>query len=256
MVEQDRGVNEILLYPYRVFIAIWVVASSILYCLTVICLAPIADVTAKRVGRMWMTHLLFFSRVIIRTLGGEKLDPNGHYVFVANHQSYFDIPALSAGLPFFLSFIAKKGLFQIPIFGWGMAAIGHIWINRDNARDARKSITRAVNKLGRENISLVLFPEGTRSRTGDMGEFKRASFTLAIEAGVSVVPVSIVGTRRIMARRSLRLRPGTVWLVVGDPIPVSVVSGMDKRELSALVRKEMVAGIEEGKAEARMGEPG
>jgi 1-acyl-sn-glycerol-3-phosphate acyltransferase len=250
MAEQDRGVAGIFLLPYRIFIALWVVASSIVYCLTVICLSPIAAVTAKRVGRLWMTHLLFFSGVTVRTIGMEKLDRVGHYVFVVNHQSYFDIPVLSAGLPFFLSFIAKKGLFLIPIFGWGMAAIGHIWINRDNARAARKSITRAVSKLNKENISLVLFPEGTRSQNGDMGPFKRASFTLAIEAGVPVVPVSIVGIRSIMSKRSLSLRPGTVQLVVGDPIPVSVVAGLDKKSLSALVREKMIAGIAEGKAEA------
>jgi 1-acyl-sn-glycerol-3-phosphate acyltransferase len=251
MAEQDCGVAGIFLLPYRIFIALWVVASSIVYCLTVICLSPIAAVTAKRVGRLWMTHLLFFSGVTVRTIGMEKLDRVGHYVFVVNHQSYFDIPVLSAGLPFFLSFIAKKGLFLIPIFGWGMAAIGHIWINRDNARAARKSITRAVSKLNKENISLVLFPEGTRSQNGDMGPFKRASFTLAIEAGVPVVPVSIVGIRSIMAKRSLGLRPGTVQLVVGDPIPASVVAGLDKNALSAMVREKMITGIEEGKAEVR-----
>jgi 1-acyl-sn-glycerol-3-phosphate acyltransferase len=248
MAEQDRGVAGIFYLPYRVFVAVWLVISSIVYCLTVICLAPIAPVTAKRVGRLWMSHLLFFSGVTVKTIGGEKLDRAGRYVVIANHQSYFDIPVLSVGLPFFLSFIAKKGLFLIPIFGWGMAAIGHIWINRDNARAARKSITRAIAKLNKEAISLVLFPEGTRSLDGELGPFKRASFTLAIESGVSVVPVAIVGIRSILAKRSLRLKPGAVHLVVGDPIPAPVVVGLDKKALSELIREKMIAQIEEGKA--------
>jgi 1-acyl-sn-glycerol-3-phosphate acyltransferase len=89
----------------------------------------------------------------------------------------------------------------------------------------------------------VLFPEGTRSETDMPGVFKRASFTLALDARVSVVPVSIVGVRSIMAKRSLRLRPGTVVIKVGDPIPRSVIEGLDKNAISALVREKMVQGI-------------
>jgi 1-acyl-sn-glycerol-3-phosphate acyltransferase len=199
---------------------------------------------ARRVARLWMIHLLFFSRVRIKTIGKEKLDKNSHYVFVANHQSYYDIPALSAGLPFLLSFIAKKELFRIPLFGWAMSAAGHVWISRDNARAARKSISRAVDRINKGSISLVLFPEGTRSCTDVMGTFKRASFTLAIEAGVPVVPVSIVGARSIMAKRSLSLVPGTVFVVVGDPIPAATVALLDKKELSALMEEKLNAGVE------------
>jgi 1-acyl-sn-glycerol-3-phosphate acyltransferase len=214
--------------------------------MTVIVLAPIFGITAKRVGRLWMKHLLFFSGVRVQTIGAEKLVSADHYVFFANHSSYYDIPVLCAGLPFFLSFIAKKQLFQIPIFGWAMAAVGHIWIDRRNARKAGKSILRAVSKLDKGKISLVLFPEGTRSLSGALGVFKRASFTLALKAKVAVVPVSIVGARDIMAKRSLRLNPGTVRLIVGDPIPYEAIMGLDKNGVSALVREKMLAGIAEG----------
>jgi 1-acyl-sn-glycerol-3-phosphate acyltransferase len=248
MVEQKRGIRGAPAFFYRLFIAFWVVASSLVYCMTVICLAPVAGKTAKKVGRLWMIHLLFFSGVKVKTTGAEKLDKNGHYVFIVNHQSYYDIPVLSAGLPFFLSFIAKKELFMIPIFGWAMAAAGHIWIDRKNARKARKSITRAISKLGKENISLVLFPEGTRSLSDEVGVFKRASFTLAIESGVSVVPISIIGNRNILPKRSLSLRPGTVRVIVGDPIPQTAIAELDKNALSALVREKMIEGIDAGHA--------
>jgi 1-acyl-sn-glycerol-3-phosphate acyltransferase len=178
----------------------------------------------------------------VTTTGGEKLDRKARYVFIANHQSYFDIPVLYAGLPFSLSFIAKKELFFIPFFGWGIAAIGHIWIDRDNARAARKSITRAISKLNRQCISLVLFPEGTRSITGEVGEFKRGSFTLALEAGVPVVPVSILGTRDVLPKKSRRFSPGTTTLVIGDPIVPAELSKLDKTKLSELVRERIVAG--------------
>jgi 1-acyl-sn-glycerol-3-phosphate acyltransferase len=247
VVEQKRGIARRLtgawLFPYRCFVAVWLVVSAIGYSSTVIVLAPFFGVTAKRVGRLWMKHLLFFSGVRVKTIGAEKLAIADHYVFIANHQSYFDIPVLCSGLPFFLSFIAKKQLFQIPIFGWSMAAVGHIWIDRDNPRKARKSISRAVSKLDRDKISLVLFPEGTRSESDVPGVFKRASFTLALDAHAFVVPISIVGVRSIMAKRSLRLRPGTVVVMVGDPIPYSTIAGLDKNTISSLVREKMVEGI-------------
>jgi 1-acyl-sn-glycerol-3-phosphate acyltransferase len=248
VAEQKRGIRGAPAFFYRLFIAFWVVASSLVYCIAVMVIAPVATKTAKQIARLWMIHLLFFSRVKVKTTGIEKLDKKGHYVFIVNHQSYFDIPVLSAGLPFFLSFIAKKELFMIPIFGWAMAAAGHIWIDRENARKARKSITRAISKLGREHISLVLFPEGTRSQSDTMGVFKRASFTLAIESGVSVVPVSIIGNRNILAKRSLNLQPGTVRVIIGDPISQTVIAGLDKNALSALVREKMIEGIGAGLA--------
>ncbi len=251
MVEQERGISikDILLFPYRFFVATWMIFSAITYSSLVIVLMPISKKASKQAGRLWMKHLLFFSRVSVRTFGSEKLAKDKHYIFIANHQSYYDIPVLFAGLPFFLGFIAKKQLFQIPIFGWAMAAVGHIWIDRDNARKARQSISRAVAKLNKENISLVLFPEGTRSSGEGLGAFKRGSFTLAIEAGVAVVPVSIVGAETILAKRSLRLMAGKVHIIIGDPIPHSVIEGLDKNQISALVREKMVDGISMGKNE-------
>jgi 1-acyl-sn-glycerol-3-phosphate acyltransferase len=247
VAKQKRGMTSKMtrvgLFSYRCFVAVWVVVSAVGYSTTVIILAPFFGITAKRVGRLWMKHLLFFSRVTVKTVGAEKLSKADHYVFVSNHQSYFDIPVLCSGLPFFLSFIAKKQLFRIPIFGWSMAAVGHIWIDRDNPRKARKSITRAVSKLDKERISLVLFPEGTRSATDEPGAFKRASFTLALDARVSVVPISIVGVRSVMAKQSLRITPGRVVIMVGDPIPHSTIAGLDKNAISALVREKMVQGI-------------
>ena len=244
------GMAGVWLFSFRCFIAVWVVASAVSYCTTVIILAPFFGTTAKKVGRLWMKHLLFFSGVKVITIGAEKLALAEHYIFIANHQSYFDIPVLYSGLPFFLSFIAKKQLFQIPVFGWAMAAVGHIWIDRSNARKAGRSISRAVSKLDKSDISLVLFPEGTRSDSDVPGVFKRASFTLALRGGVSIVPVSIVGTREIMAKRSLHLKPGTVRLMVGDPIPFRTISGLDKNAVSAMVREKMIEGIIAGNIDA------
>lgn len=242
MAEQDRGIKGILNVLHNVYTAVWAAASTVVYGTAVLCISPFNNRLARYIAHLWCIHLLFMCGIRVTTTGGEKLDAKTLYVFIANHQSYFDIPVLYAGLPFALSFIAKKELFFIPFFGWGIAAIGHIWIDRENARAARKSITRAIEKLKCQGISLVLFPEGTRSITGEVGEFKRGSFTLALEAGVPVVPVSILGTRDVLPKRSRRFVPGTATLVIGDPIMPPELSKLDKTKLSELVRERIVAG--------------
>lgn len=242
MAEQDRGIKGLLNILHNVFIALWAVASTVVYGTVTLCISPFNNRLARYIAHLWCIHLLFMCGVRVTTAGVEKLDSKERYVFISNHQSFFDIPVLYAGLPFSLSFIAKKELFFIPFFGWGIAAIGHIWIDRENARAARKSITRAISKLKRQCISLVLFPEGTRSITGQVGEFKRGSFTLALEAGVSVVPVSICGTRDVLPKKSTRFRPGTATLVIGDPILPADLSTLDKTKLSELVREKIITG--------------
>jgi 1-acyl-sn-glycerol-3-phosphate acyltransferase len=227
---------------HNVLVFTWAALATMLYGTTVLCIAPFSNRLARRIAHLWCMHLLFLSGVRVSTEGEEKLRGIDRCVFIANHQSYFDIPVLYAGLPFSLSFIAKKELFFIPFFGWGIAAIGHIWIDRDNARAARKSITRAIDKLKRQDISLVLFPEGTRSITGEVGEFRRGSFTLAFEAGVPVVPVSIRGTREILPKHQGMFMPGPATVVIGDPVWPQELSGLDKTRLSEIMKDRIVNG--------------
>ena len=227
---------------HNVLIFIWAFLSTVSYGTVTILVSIFNTRCARYVAHLWCIHLLLLCGIRVRTIGAGKLFRKERYVFVANHQSFFDIPALYAGLPFSLSFIAKKELFFIPFFGWGIAAIGHIWIDREHARLARKSITRAIEKLRRRRISLVLFPEGTRSITGQVGEFRRGSFTLAFEAGVPVVPVSIVGTRNILPKKTLFFRPGETTLVIGDPVYPAELAGLDKQKLSEIIRTRIIAG--------------
>jgi 1-acyl-sn-glycerol-3-phosphate acyltransferase len=225
---------------------IWAFLSTVVYGTVTILVSIFNTGFARRIAHLWCIHVLFFCGVRVRTIGAEKLSKQERYVFIANHSSFFDIPTLYAGLPFSLSFIAKKELFFIPFFGWGIAAIGHIWIDRENARQARKSITRAIGKLKRRSISLVLFPEGTRSITGEVAEFRRGSFTLAIEAGIPVVPVTVCGTRNVLPKKSLFFKPGLVTLVIGDPVYPAELAGIDKQKLSEIMRKRIIAGQELG----------
>jgi 1-acyl-sn-glycerol-3-phosphate acyltransferase len=231
---------------HNVLAFFWILVSTVAYGTAIILVSIFNTGLARYIAHLWCIHLLFVCGVRVRAIGAEKLSRQERYVFIANHSSFFDIPTLYAGLPFSLSFIAKKELFFIPFFGWGIAAIGHIWIDRENARQARKSITRAIGKLKRRSISLVLFPEGTRSITGEVAEFRRGSFTLAIEAGVPVVPVTVRGTRDLLPKKSLFFKPGLATLVIGDPVYPQELAGIDKQKLSEIMRKRIIAGQEPG----------
>ena len=244
MAQQIRRINTAGIFLRNVFVSMWVIASTFAFGLGSIVMCPFSIGAARGCARLWSLQLLFICGVKVKVEGLEKINKDGRYVFVANHQSYFDIPVMYAGLFAGLSFIAKKELFLIPFFGWGMAAVGHIWIDRKNARKARKSMTRAVSMLKRNKISLVLFPEGTRSSNGKVGEFKRGSFVLALEAGVPVVPVAICGTREVQSKSTLKIVPGVVKLIIGDPLPIVSGAGLDKVHLSGMVRETIVKAME------------
>ncbi|HON10432.1 MAG TPA: lysophospholipid acyltransferase family protein [Chitinispirillaceae bacterium] len=221
MAGKNSGLKEKLdTLRVPVFI-LWIVFSTVLYGVICIMSRPFSIKAARFVARLWNLHLLAIGGVRVKVSGAEKLDRSKRYVFISNHQSALDIPVIFAGLTHPISFIAKKELFMIPFFGWGIAALGHIWIDRSNARKAKASIDRAVRHLQKGNISLILFPEGTRSEDGKVGEFKQASFTLAIQAGVQVVPVAIRNACSLLPKKSAKIRTGTVYLDILQPLDVT-----------------------------------
>lgn len=220
---------------HSILIFIWTVATAIIYGMICLLVSLFSSGLARKIGRIWNIHLLAIAGIKVRVRGAEKLDPNKRYVFFANHQSALDIPVMYAGMNNAISFIAKKELFFIPVFGWGMAAIGHIWIDRSNARKARSSIIRAIKHLHKASVSLVLFPEGTRSVDGTIGDFKTASFTLALQAGVQAVPVVLHDTRLCLPKSAMMVRPGTVHVDIGDPIDIDGAT-MSKNDLCMKIK--------------------
>jgi 1-acyl-sn-glycerol-3-phosphate acyltransferase len=215
---------------------IWFLISGIVYSTVCIVGGMVSRRFAQYIARAWCRHLLHIIGVRMKVTGAEKLSLENRYVFFANHQSALDIPLLYSGLSHPLCFIAKKELFLIPFFGWGIAVVGHVRIDRSSARSARESLARGVEHLKKHRLSLVLFPEGTRSADGMLGEFKKGSFTVALDAGVPVVPVAIRKANERLRKKSLIVRPGLVFLDICDPIDPA---GMEKSELAAKVRGEI-----------------
>jgi 1-acyl-sn-glycerol-3-phosphate acyltransferase len=194
-------------------------------------------------GRTWARWILATCRIRVDVEGLENIAPGRSYVVMSNHQSAVDIAALAASLPLSWRFVAKRELTRIPFFGWGLLAAGHIVIDRRNNERSVRSLKRAAEKV-RAGASVILFPEGTRSRTGELGRFKSGGFHLAIEAGVPILPVAISGTRRITPPKSLRVESGHVLVRYGKPIPTDTLTIDAREQLKEEVRRAIVAGLE------------
>ena len=161
----------------------------------------------------------------------EGLEPGGKYVFMANHQSLFDIPVLIATLPGQVRFMAKASLFKIPFFGWGLKAGGFIPIDRRDRSRAKEAFAAAVARL-EAGCSVLVFPEETRSKDGRLLPFQRGGFLLALKSGLPIVPIGIRGTREVQSAESFVIRPGRVEVRYGPPVPVA---GVELRGKNALV---------------------
>ena len=186
-------------------------------------------------ARTWSRLILGTTGVHVDVAGLERLVPGRTYLFVANHQSIYDIPILFWSLPFQLRIIAKESLGRFPFLGWHLRRTGHMLVDR--RRPDRAAVFSWAAGLSSKGLSLIVFPEGTRSRSGCVGRFKGGSFYLALDAGVPVVPLSLVGSRHIMLKGRLATYPGRVRLIVHDPIDTGELSGADPKAFAERVRQ-------------------
>jgi len=197
--------------------------------------------SARRMTAIWARLVLRSLGVDVTVCGAERC-PAGAAVYAANHTSALDIPILFAYLPVDFRVIHKRSLYLVPVLGQYLYVSGHIGIHRGSAFRARKGLELAAARV-RAGTSVVVFPEGTRSPEGAVGDFKRSSFLPALEAGVPVVPISLVGVKDV-ARGGLRVHAGRVQLLVHAAIPTA---GRDVEEAGALaeeVRRVVRTGCE------------
>jgi 1-acyl-sn-glycerol-3-phosphate acyltransferase len=190
-------------------------------------------------ARFWARTVLAICRVHVRAKGAENLDPRQSHVYVSNHASMFDIPAILAAVPDQIRIVYKKELEVIPFFGWGLKWGHYIGINRGRGSDAMRSIEEAIEKI-RSGQSLLLYAEGTRTTDGKLQPFKRGAFNIAVRAGVPVVPLTVNGSYRILPKRSIIIQPGSVEIVLGKPIPVP---DMPARDAERLLMEQVHAAI-------------
>lgn len=170
-------------------------------------------------SKIWSFGVLKLSGIKITVTGKENIPKNGAYVFVSNHISLYDIPLLHYTAPARIAIVFKKELAKIPFFGWHMLIGPYVVIDRQNAEKAMKSIERARQLMEKRKLSIVIFAEGTRSKTGEVQPFKRGAFYLASRVPFPVVPVSISGTDKILPKGKLKINPGEVKIHFDKPIP-------------------------------------
>ncbi len=189
-----------------------------------------------RAAKRWARNALWAAGVPYRVVGLEAVAVDRPFVIASNHQSWFDIFLLAAALPGSLRFVAKKELARVPLLGRAMRHAGHIFIDRQNRQAAFGAYDEAAAAI-REGISAVVFPEGTRSRTGELLPFKKGPFVLAIAAGVPLVPAYCAGTFTLLPKGSWRIRSHPVALLFGRPISTEGLRYEDRERLMEETRR-------------------
>jgi len=195
-----------------------------------------------KVSKWFSGGILKISGIKLNITGLENFSPEKTYVFVPNHSSQFDISSLQYCIPNRMSMIFKKELAHIPIFGWQLYLGPYIMIDRKNYTKAMQSIEEAKERMEKQNISVVVFAEGTRSKTGEIQQFKRGAFRLATKVGYPIIPVSISGSNKIMPKGTFKITPGTIDIHFDKPILTDGInSRQDEIDLMNRVREIIIS---------------
>ncbi|TVP75865.1 MAG: 1-acyl-sn-glycerol-3-phosphate acyltransferase [Gemmatimonadales bacterium] len=219
--------------PVTFVLASWVLVAAFLR-------LPWAGRHCQPAGRAWARILLRAASVRVRFEGLEAVDWDQPHIVVANHQSWFDVFALAGHLPARYRFAAKEELGRIPIFGPAWKACGHISVARGNLSRAVDSLNQAGKRVRRDRLTVVMFPEGTRSSDGRLQAFRKGAFVLGIQTGVEIVPVGISGSRRIMPKGTFRIRPGEIVVRIGEPIPTAGREMKERNQLRDEARRRVL----------------
>ncbi len=227
----------------RLFL-LFFIPFTFLCCMTAVC-GTFFDTTgafAHKCAQFWSRWGLRWAGIRLEVDGLEKVPGDGPLIFMGNHQGNFDILALSLAIPRRFSWVAKKELFQIPVFGGAMRRAGYIPLDRSDGRRALKSMNDAAARI-RSGSSVMVFPEGTRSKDGNLLPFKRGGFLLAAKAQVPIVPFTINGSTKINPCTAIALYPGTLRVSFGEPVTVNA-QDKDQSQLMEQVRSAIAAGLE------------
>ncbi len=199
-----------------------------------------------RFARGWARSILFVARISVLVMRRERLRPDRSCVVVSNHESFCDILVLLASLPMQVRFMAKRTIFRVPILGWSIAAAGFIPVDRANRTRSAATVDAALSRLQRGR-SVVVFPEETRTRTGEMLPFKKGAALLALRSSLPLLPLGLAGTRRILPPGSLAMSSGRVVLAVGEPIEVKGRPATERSQLTEECRRAILKLREEAK---------
>jgi 1-acyl-sn-glycerol-3-phosphate acyltransferase len=234
---------------------LWGAIATLLIVLYTLILGPLSIVMALLarkgwpmdvLGRIWCRWIVKTCGIDIEVRGLEHLDRSRCYVLISNHLSNFDIWCTVAALPVNIRFVAKKELLRIPVFGQALQLSDHIVIDRGRPEEAVAIINRRASGTFGEGFCILFYGEGTRSRDGKVGPFKKGGVVLAIKADLPIVPVAVSGTRKFMPKGAVFVRPGgKVRIVLDRPIETTGIAIEDRDALNERVRAVIVRNYDE-----------
>jgi 1-acyl-sn-glycerol-3-phosphate acyltransferase len=199
------------------------------------------------IARSWGRVVLWLSGVSVEVQGRENLMLDRPQIVASNHQSWFDVFTIAANLPKKFRFVAKEELGRIPVFGQAWNTAGHISVNRSDRVQAIRTLEHYGDLIRKDNSTIVIFPEGTRSRDGHLLPFKKGAFMLALHTHVDIVPTAVTGSRFVLKKGDWRIRKGRIILRFGQPIPTVGYTESNREELIGLVRSQIEKMVEEAK---------
>jgi 1-acyl-sn-glycerol-3-phosphate acyltransferase len=220
-----------------------IIAYTVFWGVPAMLVAPFSGEAIVWIGRTWLGWIFHACGIRVEAEGLAHIDRTQSYVFMSNHQSVLDIGALVLTLPVSWRFVAKRELTWIPFFGWALGLSDQIVIDRGNRAKAVRSLARAAERV-RRGVNVIIFPEGTRSPTGAMREFKSGGFHLAIQAQVPILPTTVSGSHELIPKRSLKVQSGTIKVVYGTPIPTRGMRPEQRDVLKTLVREAITRGYD------------
>lgn len=238
-------------YKWLVFIPFFILNTAVCGGLAVILLFILPPkIVSALCGGNWGRLNAWATPVWIRVSGRENMDPGQSYVIVANHQSHYDIFLLYGWLGADFKWVMKQELRKAPILGIACDRLGHIFVDRSNREAAIASLEKAKSRI-RNGTSVFFFPEGTRSRNGGLLPFKKGAFRMALDLGLPILPISLVGTRDIMPPDSLNIFPGTSRMIIHPPVATTGYRDNDIEELSRITRQVIASGLEVSESRSR-----
>ena len=199
-----------------------------------------------RFARGWARTLLALAGVRVRVKNRVRLARDRSFVVVANHESFCDVLVLLAHLPMQVRFLAKRSVFRVPILGWSIAAAGFIPVDREERSRSAAAVEAALRRL-KGGRSVVVFPEETRTRSGELLRFKKGAAHLALKSELPILPLGLAGTFRVLPRGTFLITPGPVVLAVGDPIETAGRSPRERTALTDETRERVLVLREEAR---------
>ncbi|MFI3296450.1 MAG: lysophospholipid acyltransferase family protein [bacterium] len=229
----------VALYSIFIFYPIGIVIT-VLCALATILMVPIwGDSRCSYYpGIFWARALMFIALIKINVVGKENFDPKKSYVFMSNHQSMLDIFLIYGWLNSKFKWIMKKELRKMPFVGKACAMMGHIFVDRSSAIKAKQSIQKAKEQLV-GGTSIVVFPEGTRTKTGEIGKFKRGAFSIAKDTHIPIIPMTIIGAYECVSSKEFCIKPGKITLVIHPEVNTENITNENFHQLVSDVRDQI-----------------